>query len=366
MIPVILTLDYEICGNGAGDVRRDIIEPTRRLLDICDKHNAKMTIMFEVAEYLAFAKYDDSLRKDLGHSPCQEMKQQATDAILRGHDVQLHLHPQWLAARYDQGVWQFRNCRWRLADLPDRPESESKGASITKALYMSKRTLESMLKPAKSDYECICFRAGSFCAQPSRDIIAAMKGVGLKADSSVVRGYRGRPPLAVDYSCVQTDTTAWWTTDAEFTAEGKPGENVLELSVSSRLVPYWRSFKAAKLRAVSKMWRIENGSRHNHVAREKVSSFPSCGEALKRLLKKRPSPLDFCKLSGRDMLHRVREHDTDPQQPLVAIGHSKDFVNEQELGKFLAGLSHRQSIRYWNMSDYVQQAWPRLAGSQVA
>jgi len=366
MIPVILTLDYEICGNGSGDVLRDIIQPTAHLLDICDKHDSKMTIMFEVGEYLAFTKYDRQLQRDLGYSPHQQMKRQATEAVLRGHDVQLHLHPQWLTAQYDEGIWQFHNSHWRLTDLPAGPGKEHKVASIAHALDTGKSTLENMLKPIKEEYECICFRAGSFCAQPSRDIISAMKRVGLKADSSVVRGYRAGVPLAVDYSQIQTGATAWWTTDAELTAEGTPGENVLELSVSSRMVLYWRSFKRTKLRAVAKMRRIESASRGSHSGTENVSSLPSCGEVLKRLLRKRPSPFDFCKLSGKDMLNRVREHAKTPQQPIVAIGHSKDFVNEGEFDKFLTGLGRDESLRSWNMSEYVQETSPRVAGFQVA
>ena len=90
---MILTLDYEIFGNGAGDVRRDVIEPTNRILDICDRHDARLTIMFEVAEYWAFQQYDRQLQEHLGYSPCSQMKAQVLDAIRRGHDVQLHLHP---------------------------------------------------------------------------------------------------------------------------------------------------------------------------------------------------------------------------------------------------------------------------------
>jgi len=366
MIPVVLTLDYEICGNGSGDAMRDIVQPTTRLLDLCDKHNAKLTIMFEVGEYLAFAKYGQQLKADLGYSPQEQMKKQATNAVLRGHDVQLHLHPQWLAAHYEKGVWQFHHSCWRLADLPAGPESKHKVASIAHALDTGKSTLENMLKPIKEEYECICFRAGSFCAQPSRDIISAMKKVGLKADSSVLRGYRAGAPLAVDYSHVETEAAAWWTTEAELTAEGTPGENVLELSVSSRMVPYWRSFKPTKLRAVAKMRRIENASRANHSGAENVSSLPSCGEVLRRLLRKRPSPLDFCKLSARDVLNRIRERAETPQQPIVAIGHSKDFVNEREFDKFLTGLGRDESVRCCSMSDYVREILPCVADSQVA
>jgi len=366
MVPIILTLDYEICGNGSGDTMRDIVQPTTRLLDLCDKHNAKLTIMFEVGEYLAFAKYDEQLQADLAYSPHEQMRRQATNAVLRGHDVQLHLHPQWLTAHYENGVWQFHHSRWRLADMSAGPGREHKVASIAHALDTGKSTLENMLQPVKEDYECFCFRAGSFCAQPSRDIIIAMKRVGLKADSSVVRGYRAGAPLAVDYSQVETDAAAWWTTETELTAEGAPGENVLELSVSSRMVPYWKSFKPAKLRAIAKMRRIENASRENHSGAENVSSLPSRREVLRRLLRKRPSPLDFCKLSARDMLNRVKEHTKTTQQPIVAIGHSKDFVNEGEFENFLTGLGQEKSVRCYNMSDYVREILPCVAGSQVA
>ena len=54
----IPTLDYEIFGNGLGDVRMDVIEPAHRILSLCNAHHAKMTIFFEVAEYWAFDRYD--------------------------------------------------------------------------------------------------------------------------------------------------------------------------------------------------------------------------------------------------------------------------------------------------------------------
>ena len=77
MFNLIISLDYEIFGNGAGDVIRDIIEPTNRILDICNRNGAKLTIMFEVAEYWAFKKYDKHLNKKLGYSPSKVMEQQA-------------------------------------------------------------------------------------------------------------------------------------------------------------------------------------------------------------------------------------------------------------------------------------------------
>ena len=357
MIHLILSLDYEIFGSGSGDVRRDMIEPTNRLLNICDKHGAKMSIMFEVGEYRAFEQYDSQLRKDLGYSPCEQMKRQAIEAIRRGHDVQLHLHPQWVGAEYDKGVWQLCNSYWRLADLPGGLGSKSQITSITGALHTGKETLEDMIKPVKADYECVCFRAGGFYAQPSESIIGALKKVGLRADSSVVKGYKTSTPFEVDYSHVKTDKAAWWTTDTELTAEGKPGKNIIELSVSSRMQPYWKNFKKTKLRTALKRRRAEKASHGNHTTDKDISSVPDCRTVLKRLLRKYPSTFDFCKLSSRDMLRRIKEHTKYPEQPIVMIGHSKDFVNDREFDKFLASLCRNENVSFQSMSDYVRQAF---------
>jgi hypothetical protein len=84
LIHVLLTLGYEIFGNGAGDIRRDVVEPTRRLLALCEWYAARMTIMFEVGEYWAFQMCDQQLCRDRGHPPCREMESHMIEVIERG------------------------------------------------------------------------------------------------------------------------------------------------------------------------------------------------------------------------------------------------------------------------------------------
>jgi hypothetical protein len=362
-IYLILSLDYEVFGNGSGDVMRDVVAPTSRLLDICERHGAKMTIMFEVGEYWAFERFDDRLRQDLAYSPCEAMKAQMVEAINRGHDVQLHLHPQWIGAEYDGGVWQLHNAHCRLADLPDGLGCEERVTSITGALYKGKWTLEEMIRPVKADYECVCFRAGGFCAQPSRDIIHAMKRAGLRADSSVVKGYRRAEPYAVDYSRVKTDQAVWWTTDTDLTAEGTPGEDIIELAVSSRIEPYWKSFGPTKLRAAMRRRQIERASHNGHAnsGGNGASSVPSWQTVLRKILTKHASTFDFCKLSCKDMLRRIREINSSGPQPVVMIGHSKDFVNDRHFDNFLAVVSRDRDVRFVGVSEYVHEALSVLA-----
>jgi hypothetical protein len=352
---LILSLDYEVFGNGAGDVMQDIIQPTDRILNICDRHDAKMTIFFDVGEYWAFKKYESQLREELGYSPYEQMKKQVIDTIHRGHDVQLHLHPQWIGAEYKNSRWVLCNSYWRLADLPDGLGNIDQITSITGALYMGKQTLENLIKPVKTDYVCSCFRAGGFYNQPSRNIISAMKKIGLRADSSVVKGYKINTPFEVDYSYVETDKTIWWTTDTEFTEEGLPGENIIELSVSSRMEPYWKNFKKTKLRATLKRWRAEKAAHGNHSSNKKISSIPGYHSVLKKLLRKCPSIFDYCKLSSKDMLRRIKECTKYQKQPIVMIGHSKDFINDSELDRFLDSLCKSENVTFQNMSEYVQK-----------
>lgn len=356
LIHLILSLDYEIFGNGAGDVMQDVARPTGRLLDICDRHGAKMTILFEVGEYWAFERCADRLRREWGYSPSQIMRDQTVEAVQRGHDVQLHLHPQWIGAEYGDDGWRLQNSYWRLADLPDGLGDEKRLASITGALFRGKQTLEEMIRPTKADYECICFRAGGFYAQPSQFIIQAMKRVGLKVDSSVVRGYRRTGSLAVDYSRVEISEAAWWTTDTELTEQGRPGENVIELPVSSRMEPYWNNFKLAKIRAALRRRQIErahlngggNGDGYG------MSSVPSYRTILSKLLSRHASTFDFCKLSCKDMLNRIREVGEGQNRPVVMIGHSKDFLNDEEFDEFLSVLSRGGNVRFVTMSDSVR------------
>jgi hypothetical protein len=355
LLHLILTLDYEIFGNGAGDVMRDVILPTGRLLDLCDRHGAKLTIMFEVGEYWAFERYAEQLRRDLGYSPSEEMRKQAVKAVRRGHDIQLHLHPQWIGAEYADRAWRLVNSQWRLADLPGGLGSESDLTSVVGALHASKQTLEAMIKPVKADYKCVCFRAGGFYAQPSRNVIIAMKRTALIADSSVVKGHRTNKPFEVDYSRVETGSEAWWTTETELTQKGKPGENIIELCVSSRMEPYWKNFKSTKLLATIKRGKNERTSSPCYGTGQTVRSVPTVRTILGKLFSKHASTFDFCKLSGRDMRNRMKAFDRLTDTPVVLIGHSKDFFNDAGLDQFLTQVKHDDQVAFETAAQFISR-----------
>ncbi len=356
MINLILSLDYELFGNGAGDVRDIIIEPTNRLLDICDRHGAKLTIMFEVAEYWALKHAEEAGLLDCGYSPAGLMEEQAVDAIKRGHDVQLHLHPQWIGAEYKDSLWHLNMDQYRIADLPNGLGDKSDLLSITGALYQGKKTLETMLKPHKKDYQCISFRAGGYYLQPEKNVIAAMKEVGLELDSSVVKWLKIDEPWALDYIDAYSNVGYWWSSSTNVTQKGKDGENLLELPVYSELKPYFLNFALQKLKATLKRREIEKGDIHRTI--NKKESTPSSSTVFQKLFQKHPHNLDFCKLSWRSMCSTVdslvRQAD-DRLTPVVMIGHNKDFWNDRHLDKFLGKISQNSSVRFSTFTETLNE-----------
>jgi hypothetical protein len=367
LIKLILSLDYEIFGNGAGDVMRDIIEPTDRLLDICDSHGAKLTIMFEAAEYWAFKQMEEKL--DLGYSPAKAMETQARDAISRGHDVQLHLHPQWIGAELDNRIWRVRTDQWCIANLPHGLGNNADEYSIAGALSKGKRTLESMLRPVRPVYECIAFRAGGFHIQPSWRVISAMKAVGLWIDSSVVKGlYVRSPDWPCDFRTAVSNYGYWWTTEDDLCRSGPEQEHILELPVYSKMQPYAANFRWSKLRTELKRRKLE--SRYPGTIKQAggIRSTHKLSQVLLKMVSVQPVLVDFCKLNARSMVRAIEEimltntftdGQTEQAVPVVLIGHSKDFWNDGQLGSFLSTMKssslYKEKIQFRTFSDAADE-----------
>lgn len=99
---VLIEDDFEVKGNGLGDVADLQYLPGLALMNIAKKHDVKLTFMVEVAQQLTMTKYKHQrgvkIQKELWDQTVKLMKE-------HGFDVQLHLHPQWLNAEYKDGFF---------------------------------------------------------------------------------------------------------------------------------------------------------------------------------------------------------------------------------------------------------------------
>ena len=341
LIYLVLSLDYEIFGSGAGDVMRDVIQPANRLLNICDKHSAKMTIMFEVGEYWAMKKAEEEGSLHLDYSPSQEIEKQILNVMRRGHDVQLHLHPWWIGATFKDNKWQLNPNYFRITDLPHGMGSENDPVSILGVLSQGKNTLESIINPTCPQYECLVYRAAMFWGQPSKELIIGMKKVGLVADSSVIKGLHETIPVPTDYRQANSEKGYWWTCEDDISQLGPTGENIIEFPVYSEIRPYIYNLKWTKLYTTVKRRFVERGYTHGHGMMETRHSTESPGQILKKLGTSQPLKYDFCKLNATDMIRGLRrllkanQMDRDAfGTPVVMLGHSKDFWNDRNLEMF--------------------------------
>ncbi|ERP31407.1 hypothetical protein [Chitinivibrio alkaliphilus] len=358
MIHLILSLDYELFGNGAGDTKKIKIEPTSRLLSICNKHGAKLTIMCEVAEYWAFKKAEEEgLLSHLSYSPSRLIEEQLRYAISHGHDVQLHLHPQWIGAKYTNGLWHLNMEQYRIADLPHGLGDIDDEFSILGALKKGKDTLENLLKPIKHDYTCSSFRAGGYYVQPEKEVIAAMKQLGILLDSSVVKGLKIDSPWKLDYTDAYKNYGYWWSKEDSLTEQGNAGEGILELPVFSEMKPYFLNFLPQKLMATLKRRKIEKSDPHRSINRK--ASTPSSSTVLQKLFSPHPHNLDFCKLSAGEMyrtvLNIVNNNKNSDIVPIVLIGHNKDFWNDRQLSRFLHKIAKHPDVRFSTFSNIQKE-----------
>jgi len=211
MLDIIISADYEVFGNGTGDVLSCLVSPTNELLRVCDEFGAKLTLFFEVVEWWAFKKAEaEGKLTQLDYSPAESMKEQAQRAVANGHDVQLHPHPQWLHSEYTSEGWNLNLDYWRLPNVPHGLGDVEDALSLRGLLYQGKRDLEAMLKTHAPDYECVALRAGGWCIQPAKDVLRAMKDVGLTADSSVFKGgYLKEKPYNLDFRDAYSECLPW-------------------------------------------------------------------------------------------------------------------------------------------------------------
>lgn len=318
MRSILFTFDYELYGDGTGDIFKHIVEPTERLFEIAREYGIKYTIFFEVIEYWHL-KAQWELGNDMGyvHDPITAMEDQLRRAYLEGHDIQLHLHPQWVDAVWHGGRWQLNMSEWCLG----RYEREGEH-SLLNLLKRGKDTLEGIIRPIAPDYSCIALRAGGYNAQPSQRIIEAMREVGLVIDSSIFPGgLESGPRCNYDYTGVDPRLGWWYVSDClERPVDG--ATDLIELPIVALPIHRFEKYLSTdRMRAL-----LKNKKSASDTYFSKTSHKKSLSGKLKYFFEQEWQTWDFCLFSKR--LHRrflqgIEEQERDT---LVLIGHPKSFV----------------------------------------
>lgn len=312
MIECVFTLDYEIYGNGTGDLRELVYEPGERLRDIFRKWDVRFVAFVETAEFDKIEAFGSDPAIDL-------VKKQIRSFSLEGFEIALHLHPQWCNARFHQDRWHLDLSEYNLCNLPR--------TRIAQIVDGALEYLRHVLNQPR--FTPLSFRAGNWLFQPTRTAASVLAEKGIQLDSSVFKG--GIQHLhALDYR------RAWkngyyWRFDTDVT-EPDPTGPWIEVPIHTEMVPFWKMPSSKRL-GFRNNFGISN---QNAAARlNRVRDF---------LRFRYPLKLDFCRMTLIELTTMISkvilEDKKDPEsyRPIVAIGHTKDLVDLDTVEGFLSFL----------------------------
>jgi hypothetical protein len=311
MIKCIFTLDYEIYGDGTGSLDELVYEPTGRLLQVFEKWDARFVNFVEVAEFERIEAAGTDAASD-------RVKRQVKDMHRSGHEIALHLHPQWYNARFQRGQWELDYSEYNLCTLPQLRIAEIVDRSVN---YLGYMVDNSQFSPSS-------FRAGNWLFQPTGNAALELARRGLRIDSSVFKGGLQRNQN-LDYRPARKNGY-YWTFSSDVNEPDRMGQ-WLELPIYTEMVPPWKM-------ATSKRMGMGTGGGTR-------SSFPKkLKRAIDLLRFSYPLKFDFCRMTlpeltsmmGRVILQDRKDPDT--LKPIVAIGHSKDLNDIETVDAFLSFL----------------------------
>lgn len=337
MVECLFTLDYEIYGNGEGALQQLVWQPANELQRVFEVAAAKLVVFVEAAELetIEIAGSDPAIH---------DVKNQLRELHRRGHEIALHLHPQWCNAKYRQGQWELDNAEYNLCVLPPARIEYI----VDRAIVWLRNTLDD------PDYAPVSFRAGNWLFQPTGAVAQVLAAKGVKVDSSVFKGGLQRRHR-LDYRAARRNGWHWRFRDEV----NDPDANgaMLELPIYTEMVPFWHMLTGKRIAMQKAYVAVQKRNQSDH-STQRAGSFRDY------LRLRYPMKFDFCRMTLAEltaMVERVLREDAQTPsvfKPMVAIGHTKDPVDIRTVEAFLAWL-HARAIPVTTLAA----AWHRCVNS---
>jgi len=354
VIYLVFTDDWELRGDGSGDIERIQFAPMQRLLDIYDRHGVRGTVMAEVMQQLTFRNYQDRFPEL--KTLADQWDEHILDAHRRGHDVQLHIHPQWSEAEYSDGKWTLDG-GWALPKYPAGKAGEM--------IRECKAYLESLIRSHDPAYRCRAFRAGASAIGPGPSLLPELIENGIDLDISIIDGYRmNTKNLQIDFTRCDEGRLPYYPTlhDARIMSD-KP-----EAIVCMPLFQFRASRTATAMHVLSKVLERLAKSRRtstSYADEQWASLDPSPAhkiyeQVLEPLLKGKHMAADVGKLGSRFLpqvlptARRFARESGLAKYPVVLSNHSK-YVNDfDSIDKFVGELAAAPDVKVVPLSEISQ------------
>ena len=329
---LILSLDYEVFGDGSGCLDRCLVDPTDACLAVADAWEAPLSLFADALELASFA--------DLGDSAYTRVADQLARVVGSRHNLQLHLHPQWQDARRMPAGWQLDFHKWRIGDLAPRDIRDCirRGLAYLKGFDT---------RPGR---DLLAFRAGGWAIQPAAAVLAELAAAGLFIDSTVAPGLHN-PARGDWYDFRAAPQLPCWPV-ADDVCRSDPRGALVEAPICCAGIGAWRHARALRERRRQPALPpgcIGSYDNPNDVRQQlwhKLGKLRTLGRAM----------LDFSSLPAWAMIaiteRYMHYHEAaDGPVPLVAIGHNKNFTawSAAQLEAYLAWAARCPGLVF---SDY--------------
>jgi hypothetical protein len=361
LIYLSLTDDWELRGNGAGDIEEIQFRPMRELVGIYNRHGVRSTFNAEVMQQLTFRKFEreyPELRR-----LADEWDAHVVDAYRDGHDIQLHLHPQWTKAEYAGGRWKLSG-DWSILNYDEE--------TAFRLLSAGKEYLENLLRPVNADYRAVSFRSGSSIIAPSPFILSTLARLGIRLDMSIVGGmYHDTRNVQIDYRQAEEDFLPYYPqmTDARKVSDKE--EIIVCVPVQHFYGSRLAFAETLASFAARRAGRLVSSSKTTGQSMEKYSE-EEWGEKrhanrLLRIYEKGVKPglrgwyltADLSRLSyrlTREMLRSIRRRARASglqKVPVIISNHSKDIKDFTIIERFVSELAGSEDIRFLTQTELV-------------
>lgn len=222
-LAVVIHDDWEIRGNGLGNVAHLQYIPALILMGLARDAGIPLTFMVELGQQLAFRRF-------AGKDPNLNIQARLWEETVQlmcasGCDIQPHIHPQWFGSRYADGYIQVDGSL-NIATYGDAARNEMLSDCF--------EYLRAILREVDSSYQITSFKAGAHALQPSRGILSDLKGQGVGLVMGPRLGLKAiNPEFSVDYRQMEESTLPYCPDFEDVTRIG-PDRGMVVLPMS-----YW-------------------------------------------------------------------------------------------------------------------------------
>lgn len=358
-IYIALVDDWELRGTGQGNVLDLQVKPMNGLMDVYEKYGIKCTFNVETMQQL-------KMREFQGSFPELKMQADAWDAAVisalkRGHDVQLHIHPQWLNAYYT------KEDGWKLAENWDITKYNRTDVDCMIKKCMS--YLNDLFKTNNIFHKLCAYRAGSWAFAPSDFMIDVLKENGIVLDMSLVKGLKyDTKHVVLDYTLLEEETRPFYPvkTDARKVSDKVEGfvcvptfryKPVIRWAVLGRLKEILKKRPENAVQAVGYKSTKESAGKYSEW--EKCNKNPFIGFFERQLALIKPCVADlstFRKVEMKTLIKNVLDASRKNRCKNLALiieNHTKDIKTFENIEWFIKEMQKKLGVHFITINEMV-------------